>query len=180
MKKHIFHKRIIALCLVLVLCICMFTACGNKSNTASEVIDGPKVTISISCATINDNIDELAKEKKALVPSDGLILAPTDVALKDGSSAFDILLQVCKDKKIHMEYSNTPVTNSPYIEGINNIYEFDCGALSGWMYKVNDWFPNYGCGNYPLKDGDVVCFEFSCDLGEDIGGGYAGGSQVDK
>ena len=34
--------------------------------------------------------------------------------------------------------------NSVYIEGINNLYEFDCGELSGWMYKVNGWFPNYG------------------------------------
>lgn len=41
--------------------------------------------------------------------------------------------------------------NSAYIEGINNLYEFDCGSLSGWMYKVNEWFPNYGCSRYVLK-----------------------------
>ena len=43
-----------------------------------------------------------------------------------------------------------------YIEGINNLYEFDCGEQSGWMYSVNGWFPNYGCSRYQLKDGDVV------------------------
>ena len=31
--------------------------------------------------------------------------------------------------------------NSYYVEGIGNLYEFDCGSESGWMYKVNGWFP---------------------------------------
>ena len=62
-----------------------------------------------------------------------------------------------------------------YVEGIHNLYEFDCGALSGWMYKVNGWYPNYGSSRYQLKDGDVVEWRFTCDLGNDIGGGYAVG-----
>ena len=53
--------------------------------------------------------------------------------------------------------------------------EFDCGALSGWMYKVNGWYPNYGSSRYQLKDGDVVEWRFTCDLGNDVGGGYAVG-----
>ncbi len=65
--------------------------------------------------------------------------------------------------------------NSAYIEGIHNLYEFDCGELSGWMYKVNDWFPNYGCSRYQLKDGDVICWEYTCNLGIDVGGYYAMG-----
>ena len=28
-----------------------------------------------------------------------------------------------------------------------------CGNGSGWMYQVNDWFPNYGCSRYQLQDG---------------------------
>ena len=60
--------------------------------------------------------------------------------------------------------------NSAYIEGINNLYEFDCGELSGWMYKVNGWFPNYGCSRYQLKEGDVIEWVYTCDLGVDVGG----------
>ena len=59
------------------------------------------------------------------------------------------------------------------IEGIANLYEFDCGELSGWMYKVNDWFPNYGCSRYELKDGDKVEWVYTCDLGKDVGGDYS-------
>ena len=89
-----------------------------------------------------------------------------------------VLQQVCQDNKIHMEFSSTPIYNSAYIEGIGNLYEFDCGELSGWMYAVNDWFPNYGCSRYQLQDGDVVTWQYTCDLGDDIGGGYATGGDA--
>ena len=38
------------------------------------------------------------------------------------------------------------------------------------MYKVNDWFPNYGCSRYALQEGDKVEWLYTCDLGDDIGG----------
>ena len=53
---------------------------------------------------------------------------------------------------------------------IANLYEFDVGELSGWMYKVNGWFPNYGCSRYLLADGDNVEWVYTCDLGSDVGG----------
>lgn len=130
-------------------------------------------TISVSCATILDNMDWLDPEKVDLVPDDGWILAPTTVTFYEGESVFNVLQRTCKQQGIHMEYENTPMYNSAYIEGINNLYEFDCGELSGWMYKVNDWFPNYGCSRYQLRDGDVICWEYTCDLGIDVGGYYA-------
>ena len=130
-------------------------------------------TISISCATILDNIDWLDPEKVDLVPADGWILPPTAVTFYEGESVFNVLQRTCKQQGIHMEFENTPMYNSAYIEGIHNLYEFDCGELSGWMYKVNEWFPNYGCSRYQLKDGDVVCWVYTCDLGIDGGGYYA-------
>ncbi len=60
--------------------------------------------------------------------------------------------------------------NSVYVEGIHNLYEFDTGELSGWMYNVNGWYPNYGASRYQLKDGDVVNWRYTCDLGRDVGG----------
>ncbi len=132
-------------------------------------------TLSISCATILNNIDWLDPEKVELVPEDGWILKPTTVTFYEGESVFNVLQRTCKQKKIHMEFENTPMYNSAYIEGINNLYEFDCGELSGWMYKVNEWFPNYGCSRYQLKDGDIVNWEYTCDLGVDVGGFYSTG-----
>ena len=132
-------------------------------------------TFSIECSTILNNLDMLDPEKIEMVPSNGVILAKTTVTFYEGESVFDVLQRICKEKGIHMEAEWTPIYNSAYVEGIHNLYEFDCGALSGWMYKVNGWYPNYGSSRYQLKDGDVVEWRYTCDLGNDVGGGYAVG-----
>lgn len=130
-------------------------------------------TISISCKTILDNMDDLDPAKLEILPKGGIISDTNEVKFYEGESVFDVLLRATKDKKIHMEFVSTPLFNSNYIEGINNLYEFDCGELSGWMYRVNDWFPNYGCSRYLLKDGDEIEWLYTCDLGRDIGGDWA-------
>ena len=132
-------------------------------------------TFSIECSTILNNLEQLDPEKLEMVPSGGVILKKTTVTFYEGESVFDVLQRLCKEKGIHLESSWTPIYNSAYIEGIHNLYEFDCGALSGWMYKVNGWYPNYGCSRYQLKAGDTVEWRYTCDLGNDIGGGYAVG-----
>ena len=121
---------------------------------------------------------ELRGEDKAeLIPSDGWILGTVEMTFSEGESVFDVLQRACIEQGIHMEYMNTPLTGRAYIEGIGNIYEFDAGSLSGWMYSVNGWFPNYGCSQYQLADGDVISWVYTCDLGNDVGGGYAAGIQ---
>ena len=126
-------------------------------------------TFSIECSTILNNLKDLDPDKRELVPVGGVILAPTKVTFYEGESVFDVLRRVCKEKGIHMESSWTPIYNSAYIEGIHNLYEFDCGELSGWMYRVNGWYPNYGCSRYQLVDGEVVEWRYTCDLGNDVG-----------
>ncbi len=124
---------------------------------------------SIECSTILNNLNQLDPEKLEMVPSSGVILGETTVTFYEGESVFDVLQRVCKENNIHMESSWTPIYNSAYIEGIHNLYEFDCGELSGWMYRVNGWYPNYGCSRYQLRQGDVVQWRYTCDLGEDVG-----------
>lgn len=133
-------------------------------------------TFSIECSTILNNLKDLDPDKRELVPSNGVILAPTKVTFYEGESVFDVLQRVCKEKGIHLESSWTPIYNSAYIEGIHNLYEFDCGELSGWMYRVNGWYPNYGCSRYQLADGEKVEFRYTCDLGKDVGCEWMAGS----
>lgn len=73
-----------------------------------------------------------------------------------------------------MESSYTPVFNSAYIEGINNLYEFDCGEGSGWVYSVNGVYPNYGCSNYKVKPGDSIEWHYTCNYGKDVGAEVTG------
>lgn len=128
-------------------------------------------TITILCDTILDNMDNLDAGKEAYVPANGTILATSSVEFEDGETVFDVLNRVCEYAGIQIEYSWTAIYNSYYIEGINNLYEFDCGNESGWMYKVNGWFPNYGCSSYELEDGDNIVWCYTCNgLGADVGG----------
>ena len=145
-------------------------ASPDETDTPSENA-APTCTVSISCAAILENLDRLNAEKADLIPADGVLLAPTAVEFTEGESIFDVLKRVCRENKIHMEFSETPVYQSAYIEGIGNLYEFDCGEGSGWMYRVNGEFPNYGCSRYPLQDGDTVEWVYTCDFGADVGGG---------
>ena len=132
-------------------------------------------TFSIECSTILNNLSDLDPEKLEMVPSDGVILKATTVTFYEGESVFDVLQRVCQENGIHMEASWTPIYNSAYVEGIHNLYEFDCGNESGWMYRVNGWYPNYGCSRYQLAQGDVVEWRYTCKgLGKDVGCDWMG------
>ena len=125
-------------------------------------------TFSITCKTVLDNLDSLDPAKHEIVPKDGVIYAPKEVEFTAGENAFDLLLREAQKNKIHMEYTKVPAYKSSYIEGINNLYEFDCGPLSGWTYRVNGEVLGYGSSNYTLENGDVIEWVYTCDQGRDI------------
>ena len=57
--------------------------------------------------------------------------------------------------------------------------EFDYTFMSGWMYAVNNWFPNYGSASYKLKDGDVMRWQFTTwGYGSDLGSTFMGGGDA--
>lgn len=127
-------------------------------------------TFSIECSAIFNHLSNLEPEKLDIFPKDGIIFATQTVIFYEGESVFDVLKRICRENKIHMEASWTPMYNSAYVEGIGNLYEFDCGSGSGWMYRVDGWYPNYGCSRYQLKQGEKVEWRYTCELGRDIGG----------
>ena len=144
-----------------------YTSDDSENGGSSNIC-----TITIRCDTILDNLENLDAGKEAYVPANGVILSTSQVEFDDGETVFDVLKRVCDYAGIQLEYSWTPMYSTYYIEGINNLYEFDCGNESGWMYKVNGWFPNYGCSAYTLKNGDDIVWCYTCNgLGADVGGG---------
>lgn len=162
------------------------TADEPAANSYPEPVEPDTVSISdvaqtcymsISCATVLDNMELLDPEKAELIPSDGVLFARKEVTFYEGESVFNVLQRELKQAGIQMEHSTTPVYNSAYIEGLANLYELDCGPLSGWMYQVNGWYPNYGSSRYQLQAGDEIQWLYSCDQGRDIGGEYAAGKQ---
>ena len=135
--------------------------------------DSETVTISIRCDTILKNYGELdpALRSGEFVPPDGVILPPTEYVLRPGDTVFDILDRAVRYNKIQMEYQGADKNSygSVYVQGIHYLYEFSCGPLSGWMYRVDGEFPNYGCSKYKLQNGQVIEWVYTCDLGQDVG-----------
>ncbi len=131
-------------------------------------------TVSISCSTLLDNLDRVKKNKLSVIPSDGWILTDINAEFTEGESVFDVTKRVCMERKIPFEFTLAPIYNTAYIEGINNIYEFDCGSTSGWLYKVNGEFKSYGCSDCKLNNGDIVEWVYTCNLGKDVGNEYKG------
>lgn len=127
-------------------------------------------TLSVECSTILNNMDDLTAGKESLVPSNGVIFGPISVTFYSGESVYDVLLREMQNNRIHMEAEFTVANNSAYIKGINNLYERDCGNLSGWRYCVNGWYPNYGCSRYQVQNGDTIELHYTCDLGRDLDG----------
>ena len=150
----------------------------TTSNTSSVTSTTPKpdkptkkydntCTFVIECKTILDNKDKLKKGLEKYVPDDAVIFSKT-VGFDSGESVYDILRRICDENSIQMEASYTPAFSSYYVEGINNLYEFDCGQGSGWMYSVNGVFPNYGCSSYKPANNDEIAFRYTCELGYDL------------
>ena len=150
------------------------TNMGGSTEQKDPAAEAPKpvaktCTIEIRCDTILNNMDKLKAEKVAYVPSDGTVLKVTTVEFEEGETVFDILERVCRTKGIQLEYSWSPMYGTSYIEGINHLYEFDCGDQSGWIYKVNAVAPNYGASAYTLKAGDSIKWLYSCrGYGSDV------------
>ena len=173
-------KDMLAVCIVVLLLVFVFT--GTKIQSVDDYYlthidditeDSETVFLSIECGTILDNWENLdpALRYEKYVPSDGIILEETEYDLRPNDTVYDLLDRAVRYNKIQMEYqgANENSFGSVYIKGINYLYEFSCGPLSGWMYRVNGKFPNYGCSKYELKDGDVVEWVYTCDLGRDVG-----------
>lgn len=141
---------------------------NNGLQNKEKKNDKLTCTLTIKCDTILKNLSSLNPQKADIVPPSGIILIKKEVEFFENESVFNVLLRETKKNKIHFEFSKTPGLGSVYIEGIANIYEFDCGDLSGWMYCVNKSFPNYSCSEYKLKNGDNIEFIYTCASGKDI------------
>ena len=167
-------KRIVKV-MILVLALCVLAGCGktNSAQVADTNGDGKLTcTLEVRCDTLLGELDQMTKEKAALVPENGILLETVEIEFTGGESVFDVFRKVLREEKIHFEYVDASAYDSVYIEGVGNIYEFDCGPQSGWMFSVNGVYPGLGCSAYTLADGDVIVFNYTCDLGADLGADY--------
>ncbi len=172
-ERNIYMRKNIIIVLLSVMLVSVFVLFTDFSSVEDYYLehaediaeDSETVFISIRCDTILQNMEKLEKELYDFVPDDGVILDRSEYVLREGDSVFDILTRAVRSNRIQMEYKGA---ENVYIEGINYIYEFSCGKLSGWTYLVNGRSPSVAASMYILEDGDVIEWVYTCDLGRDI------------
>lgn len=136
----------------------------QENHETSDTAGLTTCSLSVTCTSVLANMDLLSEAKRDIIPLDGIIYYKENIVFYDNETVFDILNREMKDNQIHLEFNEVPMYNSAYIEGIGNLYEFDCGEYSGWQYRVNGIKPTYGCSQYIPKNGDKIEFYFTCDF----------------
>lgn len=173
------RKDILIVAFIVLLLAVVFS--GTKIQSVEEYYithidditeESETVFISIDAGTVLNHWEKLdpALQSDKYVPEEGIILEKTEYVLRPGDTVFDLLKRTVRHNQIHMEYqgADESVYKSAYIQGINHLYEFSAGPLSGWMYAVNGEHPDYGVSKYELKDKDEVEFKYTTDLGRDL------------
>lgn len=127
--------------------------------TGNEVAG--QANISIRCDTVAGILED------GSTPEDGVILERIALPFREGASVFDVLTSAVRLNKIQMEHSGGE-GGMAYVTGINYLYEYAHGDLSGWIYSVNGETFSIGCGSYPVEDGDEILWQYTTQLGEDL------------
>ncbi|MBQ9551652.1 MAG: DUF4430 domain-containing protein [Clostridia bacterium] len=126
-------------------------------------------TIAVSIAIRCDSVLPYAAENPA-VPTDGVILNASEIALAPDSTAYDQLLLAAKLNGF--TFINKSAADNDYkdayISTLAGLSEFDYGENSGWLFAVNGKLASVGCGAYKLKDGDSVVWYYTCNYVEDM------------
>ena len=119
------------------------------------------VTMTITCGILSAEDD-----RPLSIPADGVILPETTFTIGADTTVYDVLLEA--SKRFDVRIDNRGAEGSAYIAGIQYLYEFEYGDLSGWMYRVNGAFPDVGCQSYTLSDGDRIEWVYTKELGRDL------------
>ena len=134
----------------------------NQEYDGKINIDGKKKKFSIST-------EEDLQEKIVYIyikGYEGVILSKTQVEIEEDDTVIDVLERVLEDKGIEYKIKNG------YVKSIDGQAEFDIGAKSGWMFSINDEFPEIGAVNVEVDDEDYIKWLYTKNLGEDVGAIY--------
>jgi hypothetical protein len=154
-KKNFIVIGVIAL-------ILMFSAFFIRINSADEYYNSSVVKDNtVGVVTLTVRCDTIMGKDGA--PENPVILEKSEYEIAEGDTVYTVLAEALQKEGILFEHNATY-----YISGIDNLYEFQFGDLSGWMYRVNGETPSVGCGEYALEDGDEIEWLYTCEIGNDL------------
>ena len=108
----------------------------------------------------------------------GTIIPATRVPFKAYDTIASVTLRLLEAKGFYADYQGDEYS-SFYLAAIGDFThrgtyyssfgEFDAGKDSGWMITWDNWFINKGASEFMVEDGDFVRWQYTCQLGKDIG-----------
>ena len=105
---------------------------------------------------------------KGILNQTGVFLPTTTFEIEPNvTTVFDVLCQARDKYSLSVVYNGG--VSSPYIEEICHLGQYDIGPLSGWLFSVNDWYPNFASNAYYLQPGDKIKWNYTTDQGKDLG-----------
>lgn len=126
---------------------------SNASQQTPTVVEQPKPPVQSVTITITG-------------PNDiGVLLNKQSITIAKGDTVFDVLVMAAKKKNLFVDYTGSGAMT--YIAGIDNIYEFDYGAKSGWSAKLNGTTLSQSSGITKVKDGDKIDWVYLEDYSEE-------------
>lgn len=135
----------------------------NAGTSTPAETPEKKVRLTIQCTGILDHRELWKDGIEEVVPDDGIFFSG-DCNFIEGNTVYDILKKICREENIALDSQYTPIYGTYYIQGIGNLYEFDCGSESGWKYTVNGIMPGEGCSSYKPDNGDNIVFYYDYQL----------------
>lgn len=137
---------------------------GEKPDPKPEEKPDPKPEEKPDPVPTTKNV-HLSVEKRTMGQGD--IVSPMQAVLHEGDTAYTLLQRIADERGVSVQSIGSGPTL--YVQAIDGLGEFDGGPLSGWMYSVNGDFPMFSAGIYTLQEGDVLRWQYTRDLGKDLG-----------
>lgn len=136
----------------------------KKTTTTTTASSKQYCYLTIECSKILDNMDNLKPGHDKYVPSDGYIIKNYKFEITGKETVYDVLKEACKDNgiKLTAKKTSTGTRREIYVQGINNLDEFDCGKYSGWIYRVNGIAPAKSSSLYTVSSGDRITWSYKC------------------
>ena len=115
----------------------------------------------------------------------GTIISATQVPFAEGDTVADVTLRLLDAKEFTYQYTGN-TKDGFYLSAIGDFThkgieydsfgEFDAGSGSGWMITLNKNFIKFGASEFEVNNGDVIKWQYTCQLGADIGDDFYSGT----
>jgi hypothetical protein len=146
---------------------------GLSFDTAGKAVAG-YVTVSLTDYGVRTS------SKVEFATPLGVLISPTQVPYISGDTIATVTLRLLD--ALDIKYSNTGAAAKGgmfYLAAIRDFLvsdgtridsfgEFDAGSGSGWMISWNNWFINMSTAEFEVGDSDIIKWQYTCQLGNDI------------